>query len=320
MRRFASVTREVPTAAAAALNPFFLQGSKAATRALGPRDVVFEAVDGSAASSSLVQVTLRPTSRFIAATGAAVAVSQGVESRLTTLTAPLETAVRLATAPFRPQLYFSEFWTAAHAGSVFLAPPRSASGEIGILRLGEPDGREVVVKREAFLAVAGDDVVVKTELNADGLSTYRIFNTGTLAIASPEGALHRISLAVNEEILVDPDMLVAWDAGIHVKQTVNENNAPLEPAPRFQAGTAGEQVSAEWQQRFAKAGQLIVESAKYIGRLVLWKGKNAAAWSKGMYRLKGPGDFYLASRRRPTLSWLKQVPPAIFRIPKSAAK
>ncbi|KAJ3017863.1 UNVERIFIED_CONTAM: hypothetical protein HDU68_011440 [Siphonaria sp. JEL0065] len=318
MRRFASVaSSSASTAATVTPQAFFSLGKI-------QKDTVFRVVGE---SSPLLHVALKPTSRFVAAAGSVAAVSEGVESRLTTYSSLSETATRFATAPFNPQLFFSEFWTARSAGSVFLGPPRGSTGEISVLRLGEPDGREVIVKRNAFVAVAGENVVVKAELNADGLSAYRVFNSGSLAICAPAGSLHTISLAVNEEMLVDPELLVAWDAGIQVKQTAASTDANsassavvADPAPRYVGGSVGDQVAAEWQDRFNKIGRLILDGATYLGRLILWKGRNASVWGKGLYRLKGPGDFYLASRRQPTLSWLKHIPPAVFRVPKNGPK
>ncbi|KAI9329751.1 mitochondrial biogenesis AIM24-domain-containing protein [Obelidium mucronatum] len=313
-RSFASVSSLRPsvTKSGADAPPLF-----AATHKLAPPSADFDVADR-ANNSALLHVRLRPASRFVAAAGAVAAVSEGVESRLTTHTGLQETATRIITAPLNPQLYFSEFWTGKSAGSVFLGPPRGSAGEITVLRLGEPDGREVVVKRRSFVAVSGDDVVVKTELNADGLSAYRIYNSGSLAICAPAGSLHCISLSVNEEMLVDPELLVAWDAGIQIKHTVDSNNAALDPAPtppaRYVGGSVGDQVAAEWQERFAKIAKVLGESLKYLGRLLIWKGRKRHRMEQG------PGDFYLASRRPATLSWLKHIPPVVFKVPKNGPK
>ncbi|KAI8827436.1 mitochondrial biogenesis protein AIM24 [Chytriomyces cf. hyalinus JEL632] len=274
-------------------------------------------------SNDLVVAHLMPTSRFVACAGAVVAVSEGVQSRLTTHTAVAETLSRAITAPTRPQFYFSEFWTAASSGSVYLGAPRGLQGEMTVLNIGEPTGRELIVKRNSFVAAAGENVVIKAELNSDGLSAYRIYNSGSVAIAAPTGSIHNVSLSVNEEIYVDPKMLVAWDAGVRVQATsTNEADthaaAKVEPAPVFAGANIGDQVAAMWTERFKRVGTTVWESMKFLGKLVLWKGKQATVLNKGMYRLTGPGELYLASRRLPTLSWFARVPPAVFRSPKSS--
>ncbi|KAJ3387344.1 hypothetical protein HDU80_000185, partial [Chytriomyces hyalinus] len=240
-------------------------------------------------ANDLVVAHLMPTSRFVACAGAVVAVSEGnllyailrhglyvesipicVQSRLTTHTAVAETLSRAITAPTRPQFYFSEFWTAASSGSVYLGAPRGLQGEMTVLNIGEPTGRELIVTRNSFVAAAGENVVIKAELNSDGLSAYRIYNSGSVAIAAPAGSIHNVNLSVNEEIYVDPKMLVAWDAGVRVQATsTNEADsnaaAKVEPAPVFAGANIGDQVAAMWTERFKRVGTAVWESFKFLG-------------------------------------------------------
>ncbi|KAJ3060773.1 hypothetical protein HDU98_003266 [Podochytrium sp. JEL0797] len=291
---------------------FFSRTSAAATRTAAAARFELSSPTG------LLKVTLPPTSRFLASPGAVVAVSDAVHSRLTTHTTLSETATRLATSPLTSPLYFTEFKTTHHTGTVLLGPPRGSSGEMAVVSVGAPLGREMVVKRRAVVAVEGEEVVVKAELNTDGLSAYRIYNSGSLAFSSPAGSIHSITLAPNQELLVDPDMLIAWDAAILVTQTIDVQNSPaaFEDAPRYVGGSEGDKVAAEWETRFRKWGNGVYRAVVYAGKWVVWKGRNANVVNRGMYRLKGPGECFLATRRQPSFSWLRQMQPAVFRVPK----
>ncbi|KAJ3190677.1 hypothetical protein HK101_008468 [Irineochytrium annulatum] len=214
-----------------------------------------------------------------------------------------------------------QLWTTSEPGDVVLAPRRQ--GDVAAISM---DGStEFHIRRDAFLA-AGGKVELSTTLKglglgADGLFNYRATGVGTLAITG-HGGLYRLVLAPHEEYLVSPRHLVAWDAAIDPAPEIgavgDDARAALREEPEIGVavrrkpieGKEGEGKAAEYGRRalegMANAGRAIGRGVQWVARMWIWRLTKMFTGDRGLYRLRGPGEFFIASRIEPSFSWLRE--------------
>ncbi|KAG2187648.1 hypothetical protein INT44_005338 [Umbelopsis vinacea] len=184
-----------------------------------------------------------------------------------------------------------KYETRKEYGDVLLAP--STIGEIAIININ--GSTEYAMRRDAFLAKTSR---VSVDLGFSGLKgketgviqriAHKVRGPGTIAI-SHYGGLYRIVLDENEEYLVNPSHLVAWDT--RTAPTKLYRAKPTIPSPRSRL-------------RRYHVFRNIVDSPSMQSSLQFWDGvfRQTRNWVLGapdFVRMKGPGDFYLSSRVEP---------------------
>ncbi|KAF7724615.1 hypothetical protein EC973_000859 [Apophysomyces ossiformis] len=239
-------------------------------------------VSGSTISSmgkgSALLVKLPPDAEITAATGSAIAASNKIASKLTLDgTALRAVGKRLLGDP----MFQQKFYTRHAAGDLLLAPQRM--GEIAIVNL--RGSAKYVLRRDAFLAKTEK---VTMELGVDGIKgkdtglvnklVHTVSGPGTIAI-SHYGGLYRLSLGAGEEYLANPRRTTP--SKLHPKN-------PVVPSPRSPL-------------RKYNVVKNIVDSPSLQPKLQYLDGmakslRNFVLGAPDFVRLRGPGDFYLASR------------------------
>ncbi|KAJ3210962.1 hypothetical protein HDU67_004860 [Dinochytrium kinnereticum] len=267
-------------------------------------DPEFEVVN--AGLGSVLVARLPPTSRFVSDVGKVLGTSSTVENRLAAHGGIASALSRKITGS---NALLQQFWTTAESGDVILAPKRQ--GDIATIRI---DGSsEYCIRRTSFLAAT--DRILK---GSSGVFTYRASGVGTIAITG-FGGLYRLVLATNEEYLVPSENLVAWDAALDPSPEMKEvEPAPKTPtpAPIAQSSKKAESVGNKLMQGAFSFGSATLRWLGWVGRFLLWRGKKAIAGDKGLYRLRGPGEFYIASRLEPSFAWLRDACSIRVNLPK----
>ncbi|KAG0167113.1 hypothetical protein DFQ29_000634 [Apophysomyces sp. BC1021] len=234
---------------------------------------IFEVV-----SSGVVSMKLPPDAEITAATGSAIGASSKVTSKLTLGGTALKAAgKKLLGDP----IFQQKFYTRHAAGDLLLAPQRL--GEIAIVNL--RGSAKYVLRRDAFLAKTEK---VTMELGLDGIKgkdtglvnkiVHTVSGPGTIAI-SHYGGLYRLSLGAGEEYLANPR---------RTTPTKLHPTNPVVPSPR-----------SSWR-KYAVVKN-IVDSPSLQPKLQYLDGltkslRNFVLGAPDFVRLRGPGDFYLASR------------------------
>ncbi|KAF9363652.1 hypothetical protein BGX34_003624 [Mortierella sp. NVP85] len=211
--------------------------------------------------------------------------------------------------PSRSELYAApgaaigssaDFSTSSAGGDVLLAPQYMS--DIAAIRM---DGTsEYYIRRDAFLA-RSPRVILQLGLARAGLGVtnffaHRVTGRGTLAIAS-YGGIYRLVLAPNEEYLVNPRHLIAWEAGA----SPNATRLAIDPS-----------VQAEPESRSSKIlSNPYVASTLNIASRAAERLGNVLFGKQEFVRLQGPGDFYLCSRVRPSTEILKQITSSTSKLP-----
>ncbi|KAI9287122.1 mitochondrial biogenesis AIM24-domain-containing protein [Umbelopsis sp. AD052] len=237
---------------------------------------------------SLLMVKLPPDTEITAATGTAVGSSNQVFSKLTLDGGSISAVSRRALGD---KAFRQKYETRKEYGDVLLAP--STIGEIAIININ--GSTEYAMRRDAFLAKTSR---VSVDLGFSGLKgketgviqriAHKVRGPGTIAI-SHYGGLYRIVLDENEEYLVNPSHLVAWDT--RTAPTKLYRAKPTIPSPRSRL-------------RRYHVFRNIVDSPSMQSSLQFWDGvfRQTRNWVLGapdFVRMKGPGDFYLSSRVEP---------------------
>ncbi|KAG0301858.1 hypothetical protein BGZ98_008001 [Dissophora globulifera] len=194
----------------------------------------------------------------------------------------------------------ADFSTANVAGDVLLAPQHMS--DIAAIRM---DGTsEYYIRRDAFLA-RSPRVILQLGLAKAGFGitnffAHRVTGRGTLAIAS-YGGIYRLVLAPNEEYLVNPRHLIAWEAGASPAAT----RLAIDPTHQ-----------AEPEARSSKIlSNPYVASTLNIASKIAERMGNVLFGKQEFLRLQGPGDYYLCSRVRPSTEVLKQITSSTTKLP-----
>ncbi|KAI8356816.1 mitochondrial biogenesis AIM24-domain-containing protein [Mortierella sp. GBAus27b] len=260
-------------------------------------DPEFEVV--SAGLGSMLHVKLPSRSELYAAPGAAVGSSGDVQSELSIASNPLKALGRRLAGG---SLYFQKasFSTSNVAGDVLLAPQYMS--DIAAIRM---DGTsEYYIRRDAFLARSPRVILqlglAKAGLGVTNFFAHRVTGRGTLAIAS-YGGIYRLVLAPEEEYLVNPRHLIAWEAGASpaASRLAIDPSAQAEPESRSSKILSNPYV--------ASTLNVASRAAERLGNVLFGKQE--------FVRLKGPGDFYLCSRVRPSTEILKQITSSTSKLP-----
>ncbi|KAF8982480.1 hypothetical protein BGZ46_001206 [Entomortierella lignicola] len=258
-------------------------------------DPEFEVV--SAGLGSMLHVRLPSRSELYAAPGAAVGSSAEVESELSTASNPLKALGRRLAGG---SLYFQKFSTSSTAGDVLLAPQYMS--DIAAIRM---DGTsEYYIRRDAFLARSPRVILqlglAKAGLGVTNFFAHRVTGRGTLAIAS-YGGIYRLVLAPNEEYLVNPRHLIAWEAG----SSPSASRLAIDPTHQAEPETRSSKILSN--PYVASTLNIASRVAERVGNVLFGKQE--------FVRLQGPGDFYLCSRVRPSTEVLKQVTSSASKLP-----
>ncbi|KAJ3049907.1 hypothetical protein HK097_009099 [Rhizophlyctis rosea] len=247
----------------------------------------------SAGPGSVLVVNVPPSSSFFARVGSALALSSGVEVGLSTEGGVVEGLSRKATGG---AFLFNRLRTTNSSGDVVIAP--KYIGDIASIKL--DGGTEYYVRQEAFLAGSPRLSISRSAktfgLGLDGLFNYRVKGKGHLAITT-YGGLYRLVLAPGEEYSVNPKHIVAWDAALDPQTTITET-VPPHTKTAFAEPTTKSYPERAWQITKTTVNRLSQEA--YV------RAKNWLIGDKTLYRLQGPGDFYIASRLKPKLAWLTE--------------
>ncbi|KAI8097522.1 mitochondrial biogenesis AIM24-domain-containing protein [Halteromyces radiatus] len=246
----------------------------------------FEIVSSGVGSALLIKMP--PETEITASTGSALGSSGRVTSKLTLDgNAVKATGRKLIGDP----LFYQKFYTKQQPGDILLAPNRM--GEITTIQL--RGSTKYVLRRDAFLAKTEK---VTLDVGMDGVKgkhtglanklVHTVTGPGTIAI-SHYGGLYRLSLAAGEEYLVNPRNLIFWDK--RTAPTRLHPSDPIVPSPR-----------SPWR-RYAVVRN-IAESPSFQPKLqymnsVVKTLRNFILGAPDFVKLKGPGDFYVASRVEP---------------------
>ncbi|KAI8341799.1 mitochondrial biogenesis AIM24-domain-containing protein [Chlamydoabsidia padenii] len=229
-----------------------------------------------------------PETEITASTGSALGSSSRVTSKLTLDDNVIKATGRKLTGD---PLFYQKFYTKQYPGDLLLAPHRM--GEITTIQL--RGSTKYVLRRDAFLAKT-EKVTLKVGMDGvkgkhTGLAhklVHTVTGPGTIAI-SHYGGLYRLSLAAGEEYLVNPRNLIFWDK--RTAPTRLHPSDPIVPSPR-----------SHWR-RYAFVRN-IAESPSFQPKLqyansVAKTLRNLIVGAPDFVKLKGPGDFYVASRVEP---------------------
>ncbi|CEG66695.1 hypothetical protein RMATCC62417_03230 [Rhizopus microsporus] len=248
-------------------------------------EAIFEVVSSGPGSALLVK--LPPESEITAATGSTLACSTKVFSKLSLDTSTIRAVGRKLVGD---NMFYQKYYTKSAAGDILLAPQRL--GEISTIQL--KSSAKYMLRRDAFLAKT-EKVTLDLGVNHDqsGLVNklvHSVSGPGTLAI-SHYGGIYRISLAAGEEYKANPLNLIMWDK--RTSPTQPQAHSRLIPSPRSTL-------------RKYEVIRNIVDSPSLQPKLqyanhILLTLRNFILGTPEFVKLKGPGDFYLASRVEPRL-------------------
>ncbi|KAI8384833.1 mitochondrial biogenesis AIM24-domain-containing protein [Radiomyces spectabilis] len=229
-----------------------------------------------------------PETEIIAATGTAVGSSSKVSSKLAL---DDSTVKAIGKKLVGDAMFFQKYATKSTAGDLLLAPTRM--GEIAVIQL--KGSTKYVLRRDAFLAKT-DKVTLNLALdNIKSWDTgivnklvHMVSGPGTIAI-SHYGGLYRVNMAAGEEYLANPRNLIMWDRRTFPTR-LNPSN-PVIPSPRSPL------------RRYTVVRNIVDSPSlqpklQYLHRIVQGL-RNYILGAPDLVKLKGPGDFYLASRVEP---------------------
>ncbi|KAG0747232.1 hypothetical protein G6F16_010931 [Rhizopus arrhizus] len=247
------------------------------------KEAIFETVSSGPGSALLVK--LPPDSEITAATGSTLACSIKILSKLSLDTTTVKAVGRKLVGD---AMFYQKYYTKNVAGDILLAPQRL--GEISIIQL--KSSAKYMLRRDAFLAktekVTLDLGVHHQQTGVVNKLVHTVSGPGTLAI-SHYGGIYRISLAAGEEYQANPRNLIMWDKSTNPTQP--KINHRLVPSPRSQLRRY------EVIRNIADSPSLQpkLQYANYIIHSI----RNFILGTPDFVKLKGPGDFYLASRVEP---------------------
>ncbi|CAO3600186.1 unnamed protein product [Absidia cylindrospora] len=246
----------------------------------------FEIVSSGVGSALLVKMP--PETEITAFTGSALGSSGRVTSKLSLDGNALKaTGRKLIGDP----LFYQKFYTKQYPGDILLAPHRM--GEIATIQL--RGFTKYILRRDAFLAKTEK---VSLDIGMDGVKgkhtglanklVHTVTGPGIIAI-SHYGGLYRLSLSAGEEYLVNPRNLIFWDK--RASPTRLHPSDPIVPSPR-----------SPWR-KYAFIRN-IAESPSFQPKLQFMNSvaktlRNFVLGAPDFVKLKGPGDFYVASRVEP---------------------
>ncbi|KAF1796637.1 mitochondrial biogenesis AIM24-domain-containing protein [Mucor lusitanicus] len=244
---------------------------------------IFEVVNAGVGSALLVK--LPPDTEITAATGSALGLSTKVISKLALDKGTVASVGRKLVGD---PMFYQKYYTKSAAGDILLAPPRL--GEITTIEL--KNSTKYIMRRDAFLAKT-EKVTFDLGVNHDdtGLLNkliHTVSGPGTLAL-SHYGGIYRISLAAGEEYQANPRNLIMWDK--RTKPTRLHARHPVVPSPKSKL-------------RKYEVVRNIVDSPSLQPKLQYLDSlsksiRNLMLGAPDFVKLKGPGDFYLASRVEP---------------------
>lgn len=247
------------------------------TNAENQKETLFEIVSSGPGSALLVK--LPPDSEITAATGSTLACSTKVQSKLSLDTTTVKAVGRKLVGD---AMFYQKYYTKNFAGDILLAPQRL--GEISTIQL--KSSAKYMLRRDAFLAKTEKvslDLGVQQQTGLVNKLVHTVSGPGTLAI-SHYGGVYRISLAAGEEYQVNPRNLIMWEKNIQpTQQKQRLVPSPRSPLRRYDViRNIADSPSLQPKLQYADA------ILKYARNLILGTPE--------FVKLKGPGDFYLASR------------------------
>ncbi|RCI03697.1 hypothetical protein CU098_012562 [Rhizopus stolonifer] len=249
------------------------------------KEPIFEVVSSGVGSALLVK--LPPEAEITAATGSALGASTKVVSKLSLDKSTVKSIGRKLVGD---AMFYQKYYTKNAAGDILLAPQRI--GEITTIQL--KNSAKYILRRDAFLAktekVTFDLGINKDEAGLANKLIHTVSGPGTLAI-SHYGGIYRIALAAGEEYQANPRSLVMWDKRLN--PTRLHSVKPVVPSPRSKL-------------RQYEVFRNIVDSPSLQPKLQYLDSlsrtlRNLILGAPDFVKLKGPGDFYLASRVEPRL-------------------
>ncbi|KAI8370118.1 mitochondrial biogenesis AIM24-domain-containing protein [Choanephora cucurbitarum] len=244
------------------------------------KEPIFEVLSSGVGSALLVK--LPPDAEITAATGSSLGASTKVLSKLSLDKSTVRSIGRKLVGD---SMFYQKYYTKNTAGDILLAPQRI--GEIATIQL--KNSAKYILRRDAFLAktekVTFDLGVHHQESGLVNKLIHTVTGPGTLAI-SHYGGLYRISLAAGEEYQANPRNLVMWDKRLN--PTRLHSVKPVVPSPRSKL-------------RQYEVFRNIVDSPSLQPKLQYLDSlsrtlRNIILGAPDFVKLKGPGDFYLASR------------------------
>ncbi|KAI9476590.1 MAG: mitochondrial biogenesis AIM24-domain-containing protein [Benjaminiella poitrasii] len=246
-------------------------------------NAIFEVVSSGVGSALLIK--LPADTEVVTATGSAIGSSNRVESKLM-LDKSISKSIgkKLVGDP----IFYQKHFTKNAPGDILLAS--QSLGDITIIEL--KNSTKYVLRRNAFLAKT-DKVTMDLGINLSesGLVNklvHTVSGPGTLAI-SHYGGIYRISLAAGEEYKANPRNLIMWDKRTNPTKLYSKRS--LVPSPRSKL-------------RKYEVFKNIVDSPSLQPKLQYLNDlsrtfRNVILGTPDFVKLKGPGDFYLASRVEP---------------------
>lgn len=248
------------------------------------RDPIFEVVSSGVGSALLIK--LPPDAEVTAVTGSSLGSSTKVHTKLSLDDTTVKSIGKRLVGD---AMFYQKYYTKGAAGDILLAPQRL--GEISTIQL--KSSAKYILRRDAFLAKT-EKVTFDLGISKDAGILNKLIHTvsgpGTLAI-SHYGGLYRVSLAAGEEYQANPCNLVMWDK--RTNPTRLHAAHPVVPSPRSKL-------------RKYEVVRNIVDSPSLQPKLqyldsVQKSIRNFLMGAPDFVKLKGPGDFYLASRVEPRL-------------------
>ncbi|KAI8379008.1 mitochondrial biogenesis AIM24-domain-containing protein [Blakeslea trispora] len=244
------------------------------------KEPIFEVISSGVGSALLVK--LPPDAEITAVTGSSLGASTKVISKLSLDKSTMRSIGRKMVGD---SMFYQKYYTKNTAGDILLAPQRM--GEITTIQL--KNSAKYILRRDAFLAktekVTFDLGVHQQESGLVNKLIHTVSGPGTLAI-SHYGGIYRISLAAGEEYQANPRNLVMWDKRLN--PTRLHSVKPIVPSPRSKL-------------RKYEVFRNIVDSPSLQPKLQYVDSlsrtlRNMILGAPDFVKLKGPGDFYLASR------------------------
>jgi hypothetical protein len=151
------------------------------------------------------------------------------------------------------------------------------------------------LKRGSFLA-ASENVNFKSSIGGGVFGRgvkLSVFGEGQVAIHG-YGTLHKLLLKENEEYYVDPGYLVAFKASKEPEPLIYNEIISI-PVP---TSTSLSTLVQMWL--YDRAVRAALFSVDVVKRIITLNGILQGR-KKGLYKLSGPGEFYLQSRKEPVL-------------------
>ncbi|KAI8982487.1 mitochondrial biogenesis AIM24-domain-containing protein [Mycotypha africana] len=245
---------------------------------------IFEVVSAGVGSALLVK--LPPNASITTAAGSALAASVKIKTKLSLDNKSMLKSV--SKKALGDRIFFQKHTTEDAPGDLLLAPQQL--GEITVIQL--KNSAKYMLRRNAFLAktekVSLDLGLNMKETGITNKLIHTVSGPGTLAI-SHYGGIYRITLAAGEEYQANPLNLIMWDkrtnpTQLHSKKTIIPSpRSPLRQYDFFRhiVDSPSLQPKLQYLYNFSRAV------------------RNFLLGTPDFVKLKGPGDFYIASRLQP---------------------